>query len=319
MQLFSIGLWQLYPDGSRIIGPDGGPIPTYDQAVVEEMARVFTGWSFHSDDPDLGFYAAPVDEVRPMQLYDVYHDDGAKTLLDGVVLPAGQGGESDLDAAMTLLAEHPNTPSFIAFRLIQRLVTSNPSPGYVYRVGQAFETSDGDLGETVKAILLDAEAREPTLVTRPWRGHLREPLLRATGLFRAFGGTTPSTRFRMIAPYRTLTQGPMQSPSVFNFFDPEYRLPGSVADAGLRSPVFQILNANNAVLLVNAMFETVETGMPSGVEIVTLDLSDEVALAADPAALVDHLDVLLMYGTMSDSMRSTLLAHLAAVRVRRCI
>ena len=315
MQLFSIGLWQLHPDGSRKVGPGGGPIPTYDQTVVEEMARVFTGWSFHSDDLQFGFYSAPVDEVRPMQLYDAFHDDGAKTLFDGVVLPTGQGGEADLDTAMSLLAEHPNTGPFIAFRLIQRLVTSNPSPGYVYRVGQVFRTTNGELGAVVKAILLDPEARDPALVTRPWRGLLREPLLRATGLFRAFDGTTPSTRFRMISPYRTLSQGPLQSPSVFNFFDPEYRLPGEVADAGLRSPVFQILNANNAVLLVNAMFETVETGMPSGVEVVTLDLADEIALASDPAALIDHLDVLLMHGDMSAAMRSSLLAHLAAVPV----
>jgi len=323
MQLFSIGLWELTRDGAQVIGPTGRPVPTYDQFVVEEMARVLTGFSY----PDLtpngldGFWAAEVQERSPMVLFPAWHDDGQKVLIGEHILPAGQGGLQDLDDALDLLFEHPNTAPFLSRFLIQRLVTANPSPAYVHRVASVFEGRGqgttggvrGDLGAVVKAILLDPEARDPGVAAAPWFGQLREPLLRATALMRAFDAKTEFGRVRVTKPLIAYGQGPLQAPSVFNFFEPDFALPGPVAEAGMVSPAFKILSANNALQVANSLRSTLEDRMPAANELIFMDYSAQLPLAGDIDALLDQLDILLMHGRTTPELRSEIATVLAGI------
>ena len=189
MQLFSIGLVELNLDGTVVMDAQNQPVPTYDQAVIEGFAHVFTGWNW------AGFanfqFARPTDTNRtqPMQLYPDFHDTGAKLLLNGVTLPAGRSGSQDLSDALDNIFNHPNVGPFVAIRLIHRLVTSNPSPSYVARVASVFNDNGqgvrGDLGAVVKAVLTDEEARPELRMELD--GKIKEPLLRLTQLWRAYG------------------------------------------------------------------------------------------------------------------------------------
>ncbi|MBM3856068.1 MAG: DUF1800 family protein, partial [Verrucomicrobia bacterium] len=143
MQLFSIGLNELHPDGTLRLDPLGQPIPTYTQETIVQTAKVFTGWSFANATPGATanvnlFRGGAADYLNPMMLWPAFHDDTAKTIVGGRVLPAAQGGVRDLQDTLDALFTHPNTAPFISRQLIQRLVTSNPSPGYIYRVARVF-------------------------------------------------------------------------------------------------------------------------------------------------------------------------------------
>ena len=187
MQLFTIGLVRLQPDGTLMLGSDGLPIPTYNQTTITEMAKVFTGWAYPSTS-STAFRTASANYISPMQLFASFHDDTAKDLSPvlSTPIPANQGGTKDLQMALDALFTHANTPPFISKLLIQRLVTSNPSPAYVYRVAQKFENDGtgtrGNLGAVVRAILTDYEARSPDLLGNAAHGKLKEPLLRLTGV-----------------------------------------------------------------------------------------------------------------------------------------
>ena len=168
MQLFSIGLWELNPDGSRKLDASGQPIPTYGQAEVMGMAKVFTGWSWGNGDWSAGFIRpAPATFPnlqawnQPMQNYPGYTSTSEKRIVGGVVIPAGTGGPQSLKIALDTLANHPNTGPFIGRQLIQRFVNSNPSPAYVARVSAVWANNGqgvrGDLGAVIKAILTDSE------------------------------------------------------------------------------------------------------------------------------------------------------------------
>ena len=192
MQLFSIGLFELNPDGTEKLDADGNPVPTYDNDDIREFARVFTGLSFGGQNRQFG--SRGVDFRAPMAMFEAYHDDGEKTLLRGQQVPAGQPGMSDIDAAVDNLFNHPNVGPFIGRQLIQRLVMSNPSPAYVERVTAAFDGVDGsprgDMKAVLAAILLDPEARS---VPDPegTGGKLREPLLRVVATLRQLGVSSP--------------------------------------------------------------------------------------------------------------------------------
>ncbi|MDJ0919150.1 MAG: DUF1800 domain-containing protein, partial [Woeseiaceae bacterium] len=242
MQLFSIGLVELNIDGTPVLDNEGQPIPTYDQAVIEGFAHVYTGWTW------AGFrefeFARPTEgnQVIPMQLYPDFHDTGSKLLLNDVVLPAGQSGEQDLSDALDNVFNHPNVGPFMAIRLIQRLTTSNPSPGYVRRVAEVFNDNGagvrGDLRAVVKAILMDPEARPD--MPMEIDGKIKEPLLRLTQLWRAYDAESANGGYRFPAVSFFFGQGPMQSPSVFNFFSPFYAPPGEISDSSLVAPELQI-------------------------------------------------------------------------------
>ncbi len=325
MQLFSIGLNELNPDGTLKLDASGLPIPTYNQDTIVETAKVFTGWAFSSTDGARQFRTTggnrPQDWTTPMMLYPEFHEDAAKTIVTGKVLPAGQGGTQDLKDMLDTLFNHPNTGPFICRELIQRLVTSNPSPGYVYRVAQVFADNGsgvrGDLGAVVKAILLDYEARSPGLLGAPGHGKLKEPILRATALMRAFHAKSDSGRYTLDA-YPQLVQAALRAPTVFNFYQPDYVAPGTLAGAGLYAPEFQILTDTTAITGMNFLhFYTYnpKPALPSvdNAQAIYLQLDDLLPLAGTPQAIVDQLNLIFTAGAMSKTTSDRIVAAVNAM------
>lgn len=325
MQLFSIGLVRLNPDGSPMLDAQSQSIPTYDQSVIEGFAHVFTGWNFAGATSFEFAGPTPSNRTLPMQLYPDFHDDGQKLLLDGVTLPAGQSGEQDLADALDNVFNHPNVGPFISIRLIQRLVTSNPSPSYVERVAATFDDNGqgvrGDLAAVVKAILMDEEARP--VLRMELDGKIKEPLLRLTQLWRAYDGRSQSGRFQLIdgiPPSLFLGQGPLQSPSVFNFFSPFYAPPGEIRDSSLVAPELEIATEYQNTLVTNYMFyQTFSANSLSAAEPtfaeddVYIDISEELALADDPDALIDRVAEKLLAGDISATLRGEINNMLAII------
>ena len=326
MQLFSIGLWQLNPDGTRQLDGQGQPIPTYTNSDITELARVFTGLSFGNN---TNFSLYPRDFTVPMKGWDAYHDLASKTLLGGLQLPAraaspgntGTATMADVTAAIDNLFNHQNVGPFIAYRLIQRLVTSNPSPAYVGRVAAAFANNGsgvrGDMKAVIKAILLDPEARDPAMMSQPTWGKLREPFLRCVNLARAFNATAPAGYYALDQFSLAHLEDPMNSPSVFNFFLPTHSPSGPMAQQGLAGPEFQIINAASAVSGANYFWNHVLSdlqywGAGNANYAVRLNLNPELAMvtsgdinanvpngALDPDPLLRRLDLVLTGGTLS--------------------
>ena len=248
----------------------------------------------------------------------------------GGLLPAGDDASTDLDAALDNLFQHPNVGPFIARRLIQRLVTSNPTPAYVQRVGAAFADNGqgvrGDMKAVLSAILLDPEARYGQWSNADRFGKLREPLIRNTHLWRAMSARSSGGRIDTINPYPPIEdwygQGPLRSPSVFNFFRPDFRQHGEVSTLGLYSPEFQILSDSLAVSTTNRLFSLSfcyhSQGASCWADDVTstlfLDTARDTTLATtDPAGLIERYNLLFLSGQMSPAMRATLLTRLNAI------
>ncbi len=322
MQLFTIGIWELNPDGSRKLDGNGEPIPTYDNGDVTEMARVFTGL----------YYVSPygwgsggwADEhfTQPMVMHPDRHDFGSKLLPNGVVIPerepSEENGNQDVRDAVEALFLHPNTAPFVSRQLIQFLVTDNPSPGYIRRVRDVFVNDGsggrGNLAAVVKAILLDTEARNPPLSLK--YGKVREPVIRTMHLGRLLHLAEAHPKFVWWNWtdnfYSSSIQEPMNSPSVFNFYTPFYQAPGEIRNAGLVSPGFQIVNTYSAVSFPNLLWDYLHDGFKSGWQWkFPMDFSTPLLLADHPAALVDHVNLLVCSGTMTVRTRAILLAALA--------
>lgn len=335
MQLFSIGLFELNHDGTRKKDRDGRDIPAYDNADVKEFAKVFTGLTFaefDSDEPitERVFTNLLIDEasgLKPMRMYDAFHERGPKRLLNGKVLPAGQSGMKDVRDAVDNLFHHGNAGPFIGKLLIQRLVKSNPSAEYIHRVSNAFDDNGhgvrGDMKALIKAILMDVEARDPSFINDPTHGMLREPILRYTQLCRTFEANNEQSRFFNTGEtaQEALGQYPFLSPSVFNFFAPNYSPLGPLGEAHFAGPEFQITNSVTATKTTNfwerAIFESLmdvpkgelpgdarpEEKMPN-VSDVNLNLRPFQGLTVDQT--IDRLDLLLTYGTLSMPARGVI-------------
>jgi len=309
LQLFSIGLVKLDPDGSVVLGEDGTPVPTYDQRAVEGFARVFTGWHFANAENFR--WPRNKDYVNPMRPWPQYHEPGEKRLLDGKVIPAGQTPEADLRAALDHVFAHPNVGPFIVKQLIQRLVTSNPSPGYVRDVVAVFERNAagvrGSLGSTVRAILMHREARSGHLDAPDTFGKLKEPLIRVTQLWRAFAPESIHPDFHYGWVANELEQAPLAAPSVFNFFRPDFSPPGRIAERGLVAPEFAILDESSVVLMTVRLLANTLWAHNYKASLdpkrMVIDISREMTLEPDREALIDHLDALLLGGRMSDALR----------------
>ena len=191
-QLFSVGLVKSNPDGSALLDANRKPVATCTQDTIEGFARAFTGWTYPAK---AGLTSQGMNDeyyIGPMEPREDAHEQGTKTLLNGAVLPAGQGAARDLEAALDNIAQHPNVGPFIGIRVIQALVKSNPTPAYVQRVANAFNDNGqgkrGELKTLVRAVLLDPEARAgDTQPAASTDGKLREPVLFMTRLLRAFG------------------------------------------------------------------------------------------------------------------------------------
>lgn len=327
LQLFSVGLVQLDPDGSTRLGSNGKPIPTYGEAEVKAFAKAFSGWHFgtldtskpdqfydHDDNLDRNW-------VVPMKAFPSKHATGAKTLLDGQVLPAGQTPEKDMDDAIDNIVNHPNVGPFIGRQLIQRLVTSNPSPAYIGRVAAVFANNGsgvrGDLKAVVRTVMLDPEARDPALAADGRFGKQREPVIRFAGFLRGLGAKSVNGRndiHYLDSADDGLGQSPLLAPSVFNFFSPNFRQPGAVTKAGLVSPEFQITTETTVVGSLNFFADFFKQGgYGSGDSRLTLDYGPLLSLAADPAALTDRLDALFFASRMGASTRARLIKMVAAL------
>jgi len=333
MQLFAIGLAELDPDGTpRTSG--GNPVDTYTPADIAGLARVFTGWSwdcpafpanscFYSgsssgaSDPDRGF--------KPMRGYASFHSTEAKTFLGrSIAAQTTADPVASLRDALDTLAAHPNVGPFIGKQLIQRLVTSNPSPAYVAAVSAAFANNGngvrGDMRHVVKTILMHAEARQ----SGNSAGKVREPVLRLSAFLRAFGFRTDSGEYRVgntDNPGTQLGQTPMRSPSVFNYYRPGYVPPGTAAaTAGLAVPEMQIVHETTAAGYVNYMRDNVSQGVGSfGATLNRRDLQGdfaaEIALAEQPAQLVARINAKLMYGTMPAALATEIETAVASIAI----
>jgi uncharacterized protein (DUF1800 family) len=302
MQLFTIGLVQLNLDGTPKL-VNGIAQYTYGQSDVMGLARVWTGWNW---DPagltGAAALAKPDFQGRPMKQVPANCEIGEKDFL-GTVIPAGTGGVASMHIALDTLFNHPNVGPFIGKQLIQRLVTSNPSPAYVARVAGAFNNDGnrvrGNLRAVIKAILLDTEARNAGNIGQPGFGKLREPILRFTNWARAYGATSPSGTWAIgntSDPATRLGQSPLRSPTVFNFFRPGYAPPNSdLAKAGLLAPEFQITNATSVVGYVNVMQRVIAKGVGD----VLGNYSTLTPLAHDASALLREINVVLAAGQVS--------------------
>lgn len=327
MQLFSIGLWELNPDGSRKYDANGQFIPTYTNADIKEFAQVFTGLSDGRVNGEFGEYADDIldrsNSHLPMRMYEQYHDKSSKVLLNGYVIPANQSGDQDLDMTIDHLSTHPNTAPFIAQSLIKFFTSSNPSPAYVQRVVSAFNPmEENNLQSVIKAILLDPEVRNPVNKEAYTGGKLREPLVRFMNYLKGFH---LSTSYNGVYPYEfpctgsNIGQSPLQAPSVFNFFLPDYQAPGPITQRYMTSPEFQLLNSSNAMGLINEMdklairrfylFDCYEEyveddfgGDPSyfSEEDYFMDYEELRNTATQPEVLINHLDILLANGLLTD-------------------
>ena len=309
MQLFSIGLHELNNDGTPQLDNSGQVIPTYDNEVIREFAKIFTGFGAGHPEGQWGEFddgEAFEMAVYPMRMYDEWHEPGEKRLLNGQVVPAGQSGMEDFEDAMDNLHNHPNVGPFIGKALIQLMVSANPSPAYVGRVADAFNNNGdgvrGDLRAVIKAILLDEEARDCNAINNPTGGKLREPLHRYTGFLRAFDPEPEDGIFldRFDLWYDQVGQVPMYASSVFNFYQPAFQPNGLIADADLVAPVFQIHNSSTSIGFINQVEEWTFAFEPMEGTGVELDFEEEFELLDDPEELVDRLDLLLACGQLSD-------------------
>jgi Protein of unknown function (DUF1800) len=315
LQLFSIGLVKLNADGTVVTDANGQPVPTYDQTVVDGFASVFTGWTYPTVSGATQLTHNPTNYRGVMEAVSTNHDTTAKTLLDGVTLPASQTAAQDLGSALDLIFNHPNIGPFIGKQLIQFLVTSNPSPAYVGRVSAVFANNGsgvrGDMKALVKAILLDPEARG-AIQSGTGYGKLREPALLAANLARALGVQSDGVYLRNASA--GMEQPVYESSSVFNFYPPDYPLAGTA----LLSPPSTLLDSSSVLVRSNFIYALLFDNISPdptipGATGTTAPLTDLMTSAGDAGALADRLNALLMHGTMSTGMRQAVMNAVNAV------
>ena len=333
MQLFSIGLYELNNDGT----PKNGVLKeTYTNADVSNLARVFTGYQVDERGRVADTTTIPGETVydfayaaKPMYFTASRHSDLQASFL-GVTVPANTPGGTALTTALDTLFNHPNVGPFFGRQMIQRLVTSNPSPAYVGRVAAAFNNNGqgvrGDLKAVWRAILLDEEARSTSGLTNPQFGKLREPMLRFAQWARTFGVTSAVNSWKLVNFGANLGQGPLRSPSVFNFFRPGYVPPNTtLASAGLVAPEFQLVSEQQVMDYLGAMYSPIRNGFnirnaavpenaSSGAYAydVKANYAAEIALAPNASALVDRLDLLLCAGQLKAATKALIVGALAS-------
>jgi uncharacterized protein (DUF1800 family) len=312
MQLFTIGTVKLNPDATPVLDANGNTIPLYGESDIQNMARVFTGWTYPptpgvASTPSKGNPAYFIGQMVP--LIAIAHDTNPKTFL-GTTLPGGQSAQTDLTQALKVIFNHPNVGPFVALRLIQHLVTSNPSSAYVTRIAKVFDNDGsgtrGDIGAVVNAILTDPEARQGDIAANATAtgGHLREPVIFTTMMLRALGaGVTPANQ--LAEAMAVMGQTLLLPPSVFNYYSPFYRIPGGAA-AG---PEFQLFSPATALLRGDFVVALLLSKLGAGT---TVSLAPFVTLAADPAALMDAVNNALMGGQMSSAMRTTIMTAMSS-------
>ncbi len=349
MQLFSVGLSMRHTDGSLKLDSKGLPIPTYTQADTIGLAHVFTGWAAHYDPanpphwesgdtaPRLDWFYWGNDPLRPMSFYPEFHDQKDRKILNNVTIPGSLSGEQRMQMALDTLFNHPNVGPFMARHLIQKFVTSNPSPGYIHRVASVFNNNGsgvrGDLGATIKAVLVDYEARSPAMLDSITYGKPSEPLMRATRLFHLLPIDRPraasgDNRLFLNLEYYFPEQVPLYGPSVFNFYQPAWSSSGPISDAGLLSPEFQVFSETTAIRQANALMGAMDWGIwtsepldATSNVVLHFNYASLVAILNTPgktpvqaqALLINHLNDRMLFGKMTTALRADIVSGYAAL------
>jgi len=345
MQLFSIGLYELNNDGTHQLDNDGNSIPTYDNADIKEMAKIFTGLGpgginenvWWTDEPYFGLGIFGIDWTVPMAMYEDFHEPGIKVILKNDTIPANQLGLDDIDEAINVLFNHQNVPPFISYRLIQRLVKSNPTPNYVERIANVFIDNGngvrGDMAAIIKSILLDEEARNGEYMFEQHSSRLREPLVRHMQITKGLEIVEePGGRYWHNFDYdNSLKQQILFAPTVFNFFLPNHQPVGDIANSGLVSPEFKIHDTSSSINYFNAAYrwtrdwgELINSGRyfynsdlvnddgsiggwdMYGFGETYIDYEAYTDLADTPELLINELDKVLTHGQLSDEVRQSL-------------
>lgn len=310
MQLFSIGTVGLHADGSET------GKATYDQGTITNMARALTGWTYPGKALTQGHNPENFD--GPMIAVEANHDAGKKIIVGGVTLAAGQSTEQDLADVLHALGVHPNTAPFISLRLIQHLVTSDPSPAYLRRVSDVFASTGGDLKAVVKQILIDPEARQgddPKAIVPAKGGHWREPVLCVIAMMRVLQANLRGDNWLERFP-TNLGQRLFYPDSVFNDYSPLYR-----TSSGLLAPEFELLSSGTALMRANVVRNFEERGFNGDAR---YDLSPFLALAGSPSELVDAVDRAFLYGRLPTALKKEIVTAVSAthdynLRVRNAI
>ena len=313
MQLFTIGLNELNLNGTNKLDENDEVIATYGQQEIEGFARVFTGWTFaysaRWNRPSRNY-------TLPMHAFDDYHSTAEKVLLNGEVIPENTNAKQSLAIALDNLFNHDNVAPFISKQLIQRLITSNPSPGYVERVAAVFNDNGegirGDLAATVKAIYLDNEARGLETPLSHF-GKIKEPLLKTLQFWRVYTAKTLTNRYFTWNLPTTYGQGPLQSPSVFNFFRPDFQ-PGELVETELLAPELQIANDAALIGIVNTHYQDLvwrvaerHTELNENSLYLYMHDDHELINMNGLSAVLDKYDILFFAGNMSEEMRQALI------------
>jgi uncharacterized protein (DUF1800 family) len=354
LQLFTIGLNNLHPDGTLKLDATGLPIPTYDQNTIQNFAHVFTGWDTDTVTYPYSFWdttlvppalntTGKTSYVRPMTVRASNHSNNTKALLNGLVITGlttytTATATAELDQALDNIFNHANVGPFICRRLIQRLVTSNPSPAYIYRCAEVFRDNGqgvrGDMRAVIKAILTDYEARTTDLLGNEGYGRLKEPTIRVAQVIRGFhplsnGTASPNTQyFRLASMDSDFLQTPYRSPTVFNFFDPDYTIALNLVNpklnvnytANVITPEMQIANENTTINTINLLKKGIvdNTGfvnISGGSTDVRINLATEQALtlASTGDNLIAYLNKIMMAGQLPSDMTGTLKTYYSSI------
>src|SRR5580658_960111 len=300
MQLFTLGLTQLNIDGSSVVYQNGVPVPTYNQAVVTNMARALTGWTYPTAPGATAKRTNPAYYFGPMFAVESEHDTTAKTIFGNINIPAGQTAEQDLESVLDALMAQPTMAPFVSEQLIQHLVTSNPSPQYIARVSNVFlndgSGTRGNLQAVITAILTDTEARagdDASAAVSPTYGHMREPILFMTNIMRGLNATLGANS----AIYNDASlagESLFHSPSVFSYFSPQYRIAG-----GLLGPEFQIYSTATSTDRANLVNAALYGKLDKST---TVNLAPFERVAVAPSFLINYINQVFMHSAMSASL-----------------
>jgi len=323
MQLFSIGLYELNIDGTVKTNAQGDPIETYVQSDITNLARVFTGydWDYSKvtqQNTTFETYPIPTPEFTSGRMrFDANKHSRLAVSFLGTNIPANTPGPEALRIALDTLFNHANAGPFFAKQMIQRLITSNPSPAYVQRVATAFNNNGsgvrGDLKAVWRAILTDTEARN--LLNNTIAGKLREPIVRLTQIARTFNVYSTNGKWEIYDLSNAdtgLGQAPLRSPSVFNFFRPGYVPPNTaLAEQTLVAPEFQLHNETSTAGYINFVTNFIRNGYAD----VKISMEVIKPLVLDTKALVEWLNLHLTANQLSTATTDLIQSALDATKI----
>ena len=296
MQLFTLGLTELNPNGTPVLDSNKHPVPTYNQAVVTNLAKALTGWTYPTAPGAAAKTNNPAYYFGQMFAVETEHDTTAKAIFNNLTIPAGQTAEQDIDTLINDLMEQPTMAPFVSQQLIEHMVTSNPSPDYIERVSQVFSSTGGDMKSVITAILTDSEARAGDAASASVNasfGHLREPILLLANLARGLNATVGATN-GLNNHANTLGQNLFNPASVFSYFSPQNRIAG-----GLLGPEFQIYSTQTA----SDRADLVNTALYGALDsTTTLDLSPFAARTNDMSSLLDYISYVFLHSSMSSAL-----------------